>query len=938
MSSLEPPQLSQPLQQPDYTIVEYQSEKHGFEDNSKLFHPFKPSIKLELVQYNTFSLRSDTMNSDKEQNTTSVQSDTLSYVPFDLKYSKVFIAACDLDKTLYPIHSKTNETFHNDQFKANLQAVKNFKDAGGIVFPVTGNNIPMARVKFESEFESETDIALKFEIDKMPGIYNNGGYIRGHALVKKDENNNPIKDSEGKDIYVQSVLEQHPINKLVKTDTTGTSIFLNIFLEWFVEYNIKNNNKLGIFIFTGDALLSFKDNNNLENTIGYGAKQNVLGKDYNKRSFNITQDHISKHFKDTPTIFMELGSLKIYKNYELLLSTDPNPNVLLICILWNEEQFINNPVYKKQTVQEFEEFTTELRNKSNGFAYNSDYRSELGKKIAANDTEAEIAAGIKIFETVGNGIALKGMPDPWPELDITVNGVSKGEALGRFLKYKQIKEYLKKKYITSTDITSTDITSTDITSTDITSTDIKNISAYNLAVFGDASNDLPMFNPIDGKYPICRVFMSSATEKTLEIASNIRSEVAPVLNYLADKLKPVTLSSGSQIDTPQLDNTHVFITGGSGSLGGSLIKSLLKAKIHVYNIIRNINQVVHIDNPYYHYTVIGDDGLYNETRITYLFEIIKQIIKAYIGGKFYFIHSAADKDTPTVKKWLKDNKKSAGNHWTITSATLIGNACKDINIKLIYISTIYVNKHIPKNTRDYWDNSIIDKDTIKDIDEGIVDPDDYIYGYTKAKCEQILSSTYLNNPKLLIIRIPGLFDYNTTKLNETSFGTVIANIINLLPGKYDNLQKRCPIDVSEVSEYIITTCLQSNNHISDIKDNIISLYGHRAFTKASFAYEVLKFINYKVVGQLSLTSDYMQALKTYEINTTETRNLNLPSTEKSKTRLTGLPNFYDLDDNAIKIMKLIINELNICNKRRIVSKQLESLTILKEVNSLKQII
>jgi hydroxymethylpyrimidine pyrophosphatase-like HAD family hydrolase/dTDP-4-dehydrorhamnose reductase len=896
----------QPLQQPDYTIVEYQSEKHGFENNSKLFHPFKPSIKLELVQYNTFSLRSDTMNSDKEQNTTSVQSDTLSYVPFDLKYSKVFIAACDLDKTLYPIHSKTNENFHKDQFKANLLAVKKFKDAGGILFPVTGNNIPMASVKFKSEI----DIELKFEIDEMPGIYNNGGYIRGPLLETIE--NDMIK-------YTPQILEQHPINKLMKGDEN----FLKIFLKWFVEYNIKNNNKLGIFIFTGDALLSFKDNNNLENTIGYGAKQNVLGKDYNKRSFNITQDHINTLLEPTSTIAMELGYLKIYKNYELLLSTDPNPDVLLICILWNEEQFINNPVYKKQTVQEFEEFTTELRNKSNGFAYNSDYRSELGKKIAANDTEAEIAAGIKIFETVGNGIALKGMPDPWPELDITVNGVSKGEALGRFLKYKQIKEYLKK-YITSTDITSTDITSTDI----------NNISAYNLAVFGDASNDLPMFNPIDGKYPICRVFMSSATEKTLEIASNIRSEVAPVLIYLANKLDP---RKQSPVARGRI-NKHVFITGGSGSLGGSLIQSLLKAEIHVYNIIRNINQVVHIDNPYYHYTVIGDDGLYNLTRIKDLFEIIKEIIAAYTNGTFYFIHSAADKDTPTVKKWLKDNKKSAGNHWTITSATLIGNACKDINIKLIYISTIYVNKDKPTNNLDYWDNSIIDEDTIKDIGEGMVDPDDYIYGYTKAKCEDILRSKLSQLNKLLIIRIPGLFDYNTTKLNETSFGTVIANIINLLPSKYDDQQIRCPIDVSEVSKYIITTCLQSNSLIPDITNKTVSLYGHIGFTKASFASTILKFINYKVVGQLSLTSEYMQALKTYEINTTKKSNPHLPSTEKSTTKLTGLRIFYDLDDNAIKIMKLIINELNICNKRHIVSKQLESLTILKEVNLLKQII
>ena len=63
--------------------------------NSELFHPFKPSITLESVQYNTFSLRSNYANSDKEQNTTSVQSGTLSYVPFDLEYSKVLIAAFD---------------------------------------------------------------------------------------------------------------------------------------------------------------------------------------------------------------------------------------------------------------------------------------------------------------------------------------------------------------------------------------------------------------------------------------------------------------------------------------------------------------------------------------------------------------------------------------------------------------------------------------------------------------------------------------------------------------------------------------------------------------------------------------------------------------------------------------------------------------------------
>ena len=58
-------------------------------------------------------------NSDKEQNTTRVQSETLSYVPFDLEYSKVFIVACDLDKTLYPIYSTTNkqEFINNHDYK-----------------------------------------------------------------------------------------------------------------------------------------------------------------------------------------------------------------------------------------------------------------------------------------------------------------------------------------------------------------------------------------------------------------------------------------------------------------------------------------------------------------------------------------------------------------------------------------------------------------------------------------------------------------------------------------------------------------------------------------------------------------------------------------------------------------------------------------------------
>ena len=91
------------------------------------------------------------------------------------RYARILVAACDLDKTVYPPAGPERAS----QLEANVSAMATFERLGGFVFPVTGNNPPQAQVKF-------LDPAGKplRDVSKHPGIFCNGGLTLGPGGIE----------------------------------------------------------------------------------------------------------------------------------------------------------------------------------------------------------------------------------------------------------------------------------------------------------------------------------------------------------------------------------------------------------------------------------------------------------------------------------------------------------------------------------------------------------------------------------------------------------------------------------------------------------------------------------------------------------------------------------------------------------------------------------
>ena len=444
----------------------------------------------------------------------------------------------------------------------------------------------------------------------------------------------------------------------------------------------------------------------------------------------------------------------------------------------------------------------------------------------------------------------------------------------------------------------------------------KQIDVPILAIFGNSEDDEYLFNhdyvciidlniiPI---MPICRVALSSNSNNNIFKYSNIISEVAPILNKFAVPLKKSPSEKSPSEKSPE---KHVFITGGSGTLGRSIIEKLLANHTHVYNLIRSADQVLNIKNEFYHYTVIGNDGLYNERMLVYLFNIIRIIKINNSNGIFYVILSAADKDTPTVVRTLKNNNnQTADNHWSITSAKIFGRLCIKHQIKLIYISTIYINKGAPVNNNK-WENTQLE---IKPSDVPSYE-DKYIYGYTKVMCENTFIKCFQDSPTqdLLIIRLPGLFDYNMSLLTETSFGTVIKDVINLSHSQ-NNIQQRSPIDVSDVSEYINIVMNHPTPTTPTTSKFITSLYGKNEYTKYTFATFIHKMINDKILTKIKLgTNDiyFKDQFNRYKIvEDISVVPFGLPTVERSVTELSGITDKLENLSSESTLYKLIKEEL-----------------------------
>merc|ERR1719433_172895 len=114
----------------------------------------------------------------------------------------------------------------------------------------------------------------------------------------------------------------------------------------------------------------------------------------------------------------------------------------------------------------------------------------------------------KGVDGVGNGTKVIIMKDPWPEVDINVAGVDKGKALDRFLRHQGVLEHLGVDAVGPEE---------------------------QLAVFGDAPNDVPMFRDVGGSQPALRVRMPHSTDETLAELANRSGEVSDVLDLVCSQ-------------------------------------------------------------------------------------------------------------------------------------------------------------------------------------------------------------------------------------------------------------------------------------------------------------------------------------------------------------------------------------------------------------------
>eukprot|EP00930_Biecheleria_cincta_P035198 TRINITY_DN24223_c0_g1_i1.p1 TRINITY_DN24223_c0_g1~~TRINITY_DN24223_c0_g1_i1.p1 ORF type:complete len:345 (-),score=60.51 TRINITY_DN24223_c0_g1_i1:183-1217(-) len=336
----------------------------------------------------------------------------------------ILVAACDLDKTLYPPAGPE----HQSQLKANLKAMTDFESTGGFVFPVTGNNLLLAQRKMMDPADPSSMLR---ELRINPGIYTNGGLVLG---------------PNGKQ------LEKHALGKLqIISESAADSVdFVSAFLD-FVDTERGDLLKgVGVAVLTP------------ERVAGYDAAcSNVDGY---AQSMNISAEGMSRE--------------------ELIKAKD---EVLQIVLLF--PKLLAADAAGKKEEYEHRVFPWQERVKQSML--------DAGLMSCRYPSGAE--------DGVGAGIKLTLMKDPWPEIDINVAGVDKGKALSRFLQHPDVLRQL----------------------------GVANIDpAKHVAVFGDAANDVPMFQQVGGVLPTLRVAMPHADNAELIECSNMRAEVADVLSQI----------------------------------------------------------------------------------------------------------------------------------------------------------------------------------------------------------------------------------------------------------------------------------------------------------------------------------------------------------------------------------------------------------------------
>lgn len=335
-------------------------------------------------------------------------------------------AACDLDKTLYPPPGPE----HYSQLVANVDAMCKFEESGGMVFPVTGNNLQMAQQKFMDPRQNKKMLR---DVRKNPGIFTNGALVLG---------------AEGK------ILEKHSLGNLICKQGKRND-FITQLLDFFDEHQHKPIiEDVGLLVSCSDLLVGYKN--------AYSHSE-----------------AFAQHMRIPPASWSREDILQHRKD------------VLQVIILFPELKSADSRTQCQEYLQVIRPRQEELQ------------RAFRSYGLLDCAYEEETISG------VGAGINLILMKDPWPSLDINVAGVNKGTALKRFLKNTAVINSLIRPTFPT---------------------------AETVAVFGDAANDVPMFEEVNGFKPLWRVAMPHATDPDLLLACNVRAQVGETLMRFVDAM------------------------------------------------------------------------------------------------------------------------------------------------------------------------------------------------------------------------------------------------------------------------------------------------------------------------------------------------------------------------------------------------------------------
>ncbi|CAD7960994.1 unnamed protein product [Amoebophrya sp. A120] len=412
------------------------------------------------------------------------------------------LAAMDLDKTLFV------EDANFEQFKKNLHALQRFEAAGGIGFPVTGNNLQMAGKKFDKVQEEDLQKWNSKGLRNKPGIYVNGAYIQGlHGRV--------IQQSALQSMKATTTPAQ-PGNLGQKT-MDGFE-----FLLQFVKEKVFTDEGISKFGHIGLHFISGRESYVLDGS-----------------NMNPVRGHLGGK------LFLEENEYPVHTGDELIqkINEDVFAPALTAVFVWPVEEEIEREYKGNFGSKDFVEkhYADNIRPKQIlVMEALQQYTKELFGPEEAHKMEYEI----------------KPLAAPWPELDVNVKGINKGASLERFLEDEEVREHLKLEPFVDTTTTSDVVpTSTDKNTLDEEQNlqKLRRDVMTKVAVYGDAANDEGMFKalPKTGEQVALRVGMTDRCSQ-LGNLPNVQAEVDQVLNLATAVMKAKLQTVG---DVRGLDDT-----------------------------------------------------------------------------------------------------------------------------------------------------------------------------------------------------------------------------------------------------------------------------------------------------------------------------------------------------------------------------------------------